>query len=291
MRRTLATFAAVAAAATLPLAPPAAAEPAAEPAAYSSYVALGDSFTSTGPMFPERVQLPCARSAGNYPSLVAHRLEPSEFTDVSCGGATTEHMAEPQWGIVNQPQFDALRPGTDLVTVGIGGNDIPFAEVVLTCGSMGLVAPAGSPCKDFYVSAGTDELAAKVRAVGPKVGAVLRGIRDRAPDAEVLLVGYPSLLPDSGANCWPLVPIARGDAPYLRDITKLLNRMLAERAAAEGAVFVDTYTSSIGHDMCEPPGEKWVEGILPTSPAVPVHPNGLGSRNQARQILATLGRS
>ncbi|WP_216210116.1 SGNH/GDSL hydrolase family protein [Amycolatopsis aidingensis] len=283
MRRALATFAALAAA-TLLLAPPAAAE-----STGYSYVALGDSFTSTGPMFPDQVELPCARSAGNYPSLVARELRPAEFTDVSCGGATTEHMTEPQFGIVNRPQFDALRGDTDLVTVGIGGNDIPFAEVVLTCGSMGLVLPVGSPCKDFYTSSGSDGLAAKVRAVGPKVGAVLRGIRDRAPGAEVLLVGYPSLLPDSGANCWPLVPIAAGDAPYLRDITKLLNRVLAEQAAAEGAVFVDTYTSSIGHDMCRPPGEKWVEGILPTSPAVPVHPNGLGSRNQARQVLAALG--
>ncbi|MFJ4100077.1 SGNH/GDSL hydrolase family protein [Amycolatopsis japonica] len=252
-----------------------------------SYVALGDSYTS-GTLIPNTVNLPCTRSDHNYPSLVAAKLAPRSFTDVSCSGAATPDMTGSQLLAGNPPQFDALKPDTDLVTVGIGGNDIPFSEIVLNCGARGVFVPHGSPCKNFYTSGGRDALTAKVRAVGPKVGKVLDGIHQRSPRAKVVLVGYPTVMPDSGANCWPSIPISDGDAPYLRDITKLLNQVLAEQASVHGATFVDTYTSSIGHDVCQLPFVKWIEGILPTSPGSPVHPNAAGTDNQARQVLAAL---
>src|SRR5690606_11900370 len=73
------------------------ADSAADHSAVNHYVALGDSYTS-GPLVPEqRPEIPgCARSTGNYPSLLAQRLDVAEFTDVSCGGASTEHMTAPQ---------------------------------------------------------------------------------------------------------------------------------------------------------------------------------------------------
>lgn len=254
---------------------------------YASYVALGDSFSSaTG--VPNQVNLLCTRSDHNYPSLVAKTVAPATFTDATCGGAVAGDMTGNQFGVV-APQFTALKPDTDLVTVGIGGNDIPFAEVVLTCGLPGVLVPVGAPCKTFYTLGGVDRLAAKVKAVGPKVDGVLKGIKQRSPKAKVLLVGYPVIMPDDGSGCWPLVPIAPGDAPYLRDITKLLNSVLSGVAADNGATFVDVYTASVGHDVCKLPGTKWIEGLLPTSPAAPVHPNVLGAQNQARQVLAALG--
>ena len=65
--------------------------------------------------------------------------------------------------------------------------------------------------------------------------------------------------------------------------------MLATEAAANNATFVDTYTASIGHDVCQAPGTKWVEGLIPTSLAVPFHPNALGEQEMARQVLAAQG--
>ncbi|GAA2786332.1 SGNH/GDSL hydrolase family protein [Saccharopolyspora taberi] len=256
---------------------------------YASYVALGDSFSSASGV-PNQVSLNCTRSDNNYPSLVAKELKPSSLTDVTCGGATTVDMTGLQLPTMNPPQFGALKPDTELVTVGIGGNDVPFAGVVMTCGSMGAFQPVGSPCKDHYTRGGTDRLAADIHKVGPKVGAVLDGIHQRSPRAKVLLVGYPALMPESGSGCWPAIPISAGDAPYLRDATKLLNTVLAQQAAAHGATYVDVYTSSIGHDLCALPGVKWVEGLLPTSPSAPIHPNLQGTQNQARQVLAALHR-
>ena len=77
--------------------------------------------------------------------------------------------------------------------------------------------------------------------------------------------------------------------PYLRGVEAELNNMLATEAAANNATFVNTYTDSIGHDFCQRTGVKWVEGLVPTSPAAPVHPNALGERAMAQQVLAATG--
>ncbi|CAM4102098.1 SGNH/GDSL hydrolase family protein [Nocardia ninae] len=261
---------------------------AAPPPTYPSYVALGDSYTA-GAFLPV-VEPRCGRADRNYPRLVAAAIKPGSFTDVSCIGATTKAMTDTQSPTGNPPQFEALKRDTALVTVGIGGNDVPAFEAVFNCAVRGASVPHGSPCKDFYTRNGVDTLAEQVRAVGPKVGAVLDGVHRRSPKAQVLLVGYPVQLPETGNGCWPIVPISDGDVPFLREKTKLLNQVLREQATSHGATFVDTYTSSIGHDMCQAPGTKWLEGPVPTDLAAPIHPNELGAQDQARQIIATLRR-
>jgi lysophospholipase L1-like esterase len=255
------------------------------------YVALGDSYTA-GPLIPVQTGQPpgCLRSDHNYPSLVRQTLRSSVFRDVSCSGATTEDMTSPQQvtGGANPPQLSALSGDTQLVTLGIGGNDIGFVEIIENCAVRSSTKPLGAACKDYYNRTGRDELDARIAATAPKVAAVLDAIHRRAPDARVLVVGYPTILPDSGPGCYPVVPFSPGDVAYLRQVEKHLNAMLADRATRGGAVFVDTYRTSIGHDICQLPGTKWVEGLVPTAPAAPVHPNALGMRNSANTVLHNL---
>ena len=255
-------------------------------------MALGDSYTA-GPLVPNQTGSPagCLRSTHSYPFLVAAGSGAATFTDVSCQGATTADMTHAQSVPLgtNPPQDKALSAVTTLVTLQIGGNNIGFSDIIIHCTTLSLTDPFGSPCKDYYTSGGTDRLRAKISAAAPKVAADLRGIHADAPNARVLLVGYPVILPNSGDGCWPVVPIAFGDVPYLRGVEKALNSMLASVAAANNATFVDTYTPSIGHDVCQAPGTKWLEGLIPTSPAVPFHPNMLGEQAMARQVLASVG--
>jgi lysophospholipase L1-like esterase len=266
--------------------------PSAASAAVGRYVALGDSYTS-GPLIPEQVGSPaaCLRSNHDYPSLVASAIGPSSFRNISCQGADTTNMAGAESVPLgtNPPQFSALTKGTSLVTVQIGGNDIDFWGIVTSCAALSFTNPFGSPCKNKYTSGGTDRLAAAISRTAPKVAKVVQGIHLRSPNARVLLVGYPDLLPNSGNGCWPLVPIAHGDVPYLRGVELKFNQMLASQAAANGATYVNTYTDSIGHDFCQLPGTKWVEGLLPTAPAAPFHPNAQGEKAMAKQVLAVLG--
>ncbi|HEU0127603.1 MAG TPA: SGNH/GDSL hydrolase family protein, partial [Pseudonocardiaceae bacterium] len=239
------------------------------------YVALGDSFAS-GPFIPvQRLDpLGCARSTRNYPSLVAEALGVAEFTDVTCSAAVTGNMTAPQEVPLgrNPPQFDALRPDTDLVTVSIGGNDVGYTDMIFTCGQLSVTDPLGDPCHRYATAGGSDLYAERILAAAPKVAGVLQGIREHSPEATVLLVGYLRILPPA-VGCWPVVPISRGDVPYLDGVQQQLTKMLAAQAENNGAVFVDPYAASLGRDTCQLPGVKWVEGIVPTSPAYPVHPN------------------
>ena len=269
---------------------PAAAEP--EQTPVQRYVALGDSYAA-GPLVPIPTGEPagCLRSNQNYPSVVAKELGVADFHDVSCSGATTENITGPQSVPLgeNPPQLDALASGTQLVTISIGGNDIGFGDIVTECAKRSPLQPTGSACKDHYTDGGTDQLARRIDEAAPKVARVLAAIDERSPDARVLLVGYPAILPDEGPGCFPLVPFSPGDVDYLRGVEKQLNAMLADQAAAAGAEFVDTYTPSIGHDACQLPGTKWVEGLVPTSPAAPVHPNALGMREIGGMVVDVLG--
>ena len=253
-----------------------------------SYVSLGDSYTA-GPIIPVQQTDPlgCLRSDHNYPHLVAAALGVSDFHDPSCSGAETGDMTNAQ-GVSpgpNPPQFDSLSTNTQLVTLGIGGNDIGFSEIVENCSSP---TPTGHPCQDHYVVNGHDELSDRIDMTAPKVAAVLQGIHQRAPRAQIFVVAYLAILPESGPGCWPQLPITPDDVPYLRGIEKKLNAMLATQAGANGAKFVDAYTASIGHDACQIPGFRWVEPAVPASPAAPVHPNLFGMQGYAAAVLARI---
>jgi lysophospholipase L1-like esterase len=261
-------------------------------AATGPYVSLGDSYTSAPLVpFPTGTPLGCGRSTSNYPSDVARAIRPSSFTDASCGGATTVDMTQPQ-GVTfgtNPPQFDSLGSSDALVTVGIGGNDAGLIGIAVQCAEIDAFAPTGNKCKDHYNAWGSDPNIAAVDATGPKVAAVLRGIHARAPQARVLIVGYPDGLPVNGSGCWPVVSFSPGDITYFNSLEQRLNGVIASAAAANSATFVDTFNSSIGHDACKLPGVAWVNGIVPNSVAFPLHPNQMGERNMADQVLAALG--
>ncbi|MHA6618354.1 SGNH/GDSL hydrolase family protein [Pseudonocardia sp. DLS-67] len=295
MRRSPALWVApvlIAVAAPMATAGPAAADPDQGPV--QRYVALGDSYAA-GPLVPIPTGEPagCLRSDHNYPSVVARELGVADFQDASCSGATTENIDGPQSVPLgeNPPQLDALTPDTQLVTITIGGNDVGFGDIVQECATRSPLQPTGSACKDHYTAGGTDQLAQRIDDAAPKVADTLAAIDGRSPDARVLLVGYPAILPDEGPGCFPVVPFSPGDVAYLRDVEKDLNAMLAKQAAAAGQDFVDTYTPSIGHDSCQPPGTKWVEGLVPTAPAAPVHPNALGMSEIGQVVAGAAGGS
>ncbi|MGQ0616056.1 MAG: SGNH/GDSL hydrolase family protein [Acidimicrobiia bacterium] len=255
-----------------------------------SYVALGDSYTA-GPLVPLPVGQPidCGRSDHNYPTLVAAALGITDFRDASCASAATRHLLAPQTGLfggVNPPQLDALQPGTDLVTIGIGGNDIGFADLVAAC--LQPPAPIGSPCSLPLTAGGTDQVTDNIRSAAPDVAAVVQAAHQRSPGADVYLVGYPAVLPDEGTGCYPYFPVLPDDVPYLRAKSKELNAMLAEVARANDATYVDIYPSSVGHDACQLPGTAWVNGIVVVPPSAPVHPNELGLANAAKVVEAAV---
>ena len=112
------------------------------------------------------------------------------------------------------------------MTVGIGGNDAGLIGVAEECAELDIVRPFGTACKNHYTSGGSDPNVAAINATGPKVAAVIQGIHARAPQAEVMVVGYPDGLPTNGSACWPLVPISAGDITYINSLETSLNTVL-----------------------------------------------------------------
>ncbi len=258
------------------------------------YVALGDSYTAA-PFVPDQVgDTPgCARSNRNYPSLVRAALGIAVFIDESCSAATTRHMTEPQsvTGGTHRPQFDGLRSDAKLVTIGIGGNDVGLVGAAIECTQRGALNPTGTACRSFHAKpGGGDRLVDEIAATAPKIAATIQAIRARAPEARVLQVGYPDVAPRNGRGCYPLVPLSDDDMTYLDEMMRRTNDMIEEQARANDVEYVDTYDDSIGHDVCTAPDVRWFEGLVPTQPAFPIHPNALGEASMARSVLRVLAQ-
>ena len=131
-------------------------------------------------------------------------------------------------------------------------------------------------------------MAAKIEAAKPKIAGVLQGIHQRSPQARVAIVGYPDVTPKNGESCYPMVPLSADDLRYIDELIIRINAMIAGQAAANDAEFVDTYSDSGGHDVCKLPPERWFEGLVPTEPAYPLHPNAKGEASMARSAIAQL---
>jgi lysophospholipase L1-like esterase len=261
-------------------------------AAPGPYVALGDSYTA-GPLVPTPTGSPilCGRSTNDYPADVARAINPSSFINASCSSATTVDMTQAQsldGGVQTAPpQFNALSSNDALVTVGIGGNDAGLISVAEECTALDILWPFGDRCKSHYQSGATNTELTAIDATGPKVSQVIQGIVARAPQAKVLVVGYPDGLPQNGSNCYPDVPFSSADVTWFNEMEIDLNTVLAQAAQANHVTFVDTFKSSIGHDACQG-SNAWVNGLLPTSAAFPLHPNQTGEANMAKQVEGAL---
>lgn len=248
------------------------------------YVAMGDSFSAGSgvlPLSPTATPL-CTQSAINYPHLIAQRSG-RILKDVTCGGATTADWTAKQFGVV-APQLNAVTSDARLVTIGIGGNDSNlFIGMILKCATAGLTTLGqGSPCKNIYGSTFETTIATKTY---PAVRTAIAAVRAKAPQATIVVSGYPQVLPPT-RGCFLTMPIASGDVPYVNGIEQALNAAVKRAALDNGATFVDMWAASAGRDACQRPSVRWVEPALLGTNYVPVHPNAAGERAYADQIMA-----
>jgi lysophospholipase L1-like esterase len=212
-------------------------------------------------------------------------------------------MTQPQGVPLNgtaPPQFDALHAGVDLVTVGIGGNDVGFVNEAESCLNLVPVSVPGAPhglggsCAAAFTAGGVDQIDQAIKATAPKLVTILAFIRRLAPNARILLVNYLDAVPLDGKGCWNIdVPVQNEDMAYLSSKFVEMNNMLGWMATLENVQVVDTFTPTIGHDVCRAPTVRDVEGVLPLSlnPLdinFPLHPNGAGAAAQTAAVYAAI---
>jgi hypothetical protein len=230
--------------------------------AFERYVALGDSYTAAPLIAGKSSNDGCFRSSNNYPSLVAAELDGTTFVDRSCSGATTVNMRRRQpnaFGGAPWPaQFRGLTKDTDLVTLGIGGNDFDlFSNLTGLCPRLRGTDPSGNPCQRTYAAGGTDTLLRDARRIQGRVAAVIRGVHRRAPDARIVVVDYPRISPTTG-TCPRRLPLSDGDYRWAAAVNAQLSASVRGAATQTGAEFVDLYAASDGHDVCS--DDPWVNG-------------------------------
>jgi hypothetical protein len=214
-----------------------------------SYVALGDDFTAAAAADSSPGDDGCARSDKNYPSLVAEDMHIKSEHDVSCPGATTASITTKTDVAKDQsvpPQIDAVDKDTDLVTMGVGLEDRDLLQHAF---EICLATPCGAKILPQTilsdVSAMSDALASAVRAV-----------QDKAPDSNIVLVGYPTITPDSG-TCDALPDVEQPSLDAASQVLDEINRELRATARETGVSYLDVARLSTGHELCS--GEPWVE--------------------------------
>ena len=209
-------------------------------AAAPGYTALGDSYSSgVGTRSYYDDGSGCQRSPYAFPVLDAARLGVA-LTFAACSGAVVADVQNSQLG--------SLGAGTGYVTVSAGGNDAGFASVLLQCAQ-----PWPTTCWGEI-----DSSRAVIRDVLPaRLDGLYAAIRSAAPNARVVVVGYPRLF--NGEECNLAARISAGEQAELNATADLLADTLAARAAAHGFGFADARGPYGGHSVCD--DVEWINGL------------------------------
>ncbi|ANP55076.1 hypothetical protein J2Z21_003446 [Streptomyces griseochromogenes] len=245
---------------------PATAQPVPEAVA-AGYVALGDSYSSgagAGDYLPSDTR--CKRSGRSFPVLWAEAHKPPSFGFTACNGAGTTDVLEGQLG--------PLGAGTGLVTVTAGGSDVGFSTAMTTCALGGT-----SRC----LSAVSSARSAMDRALPGNLDRLYSAIRDRAPAARVVVLGYPHLYRLSGSCALGLTD---SDRAAVNDAVDHLDEVIAERAAGHGFTYADVRAAFTGHEICS--SSPWLHSVDLLAITESYHPTAPG---QSLGYLPVLDRA
>ncbi|AXI80535.1 SGNH/GDSL hydrolase family protein [Peterkaempfera bronchialis] len=223
-------------------------------AAGGQYVALGDSYSAgVGAGSYLSSSGSCYRSTKSYPYLWNASHSPSSFSFVACSGATTADVLG--------SQLSALSSSTTLVSLSVGGNDAGFADVMTTC-----VLNSESTC----LSAVSSARSYITGTLPGKLDSVYAAIRAKAPNARVVVLGYPHMY-KIGGSC--IIGIGDTKRSAINAAADDLATVTAKRAADAGFTFVDVRGVFTNHEICS--GSSWLNSTtLPIYESY--HPNSSG---------------
>jgi lysophospholipase L1-like esterase len=263
------------------------------------YIALGDSFSSGEGVPPFRpgtdellpVRDTCHRSFHAYPALIAGRRSSLRTWGFwACSGATIADMTHANRENPGEiAQLNRIAPpGTsdprvDLITLTIGGNDADFGDVTTACLLAHLIPRSRGCAGDWRV-----RVHEAIAATGRKLAPLYRAIHARAPNARILVLGYPDPFPatapqSSRCRLW----FDPTDLRFLHDQGNRLDATIRNAALAAAAhVTYLAPTGFGGHDVCSQ--SPWFIGPSVLHLGYSFHPNALGQRELAKIALAAL---
>jgi lysophospholipase L1-like esterase len=256
------------------------------------YVALGDSYSSGlgSDVDPTKSQPiantydpasgQCYRAYKAYPALLANNLG-AQLRNVSCAGATTSTILN--GGQFGQPaQIEAVTSDAQLVTITIGGNDIEFG------GTMNCIAGRDCDINAPEVQATLDVLH---NHLYNRVAAVVAAVQQRAPNARILIGGYPQIYPNEGSSAGVCSAyLNQSEMGGWNYIQNTMNDTLRNVAVNNGGNvrYVDPYLSTSPFmkksisgqtkDACSTWNQKTINAYGTVNPDSALHPNILGQQ-------------
>jgi lysophospholipase L1-like esterase len=233
-----------------------------------NYVALGDSYSSgTGAGDYISSSGSCDRSTNAYPEQWAGANSPASFVSVACSGATTADVLA--------SQVSALSASTTLVSITIGGNDAGFSSVMETC-----VLASTSTCVNAVKTAETF-VAGQLPA---RLDSTLQTIAADAPNAKVVVLGYPDLYDLS--NSGSCIGLSTQDRAALNQGADDLDNALQAAAEANNDTFADVRGQFGGHEICD--SGSWLHSVDIFAISTSYHPTAAG---QELGYLPVFGRA
>ena len=235
-------------------------------AAAPSYVALGDSYSSgVGTRTYISDGTSCQRSTYAYPSLVAAQ-KGYALTFKACSGAKIPDV---------NGQLGALTTSTRYVTLSVGGNDAGFSSVLTEC---------AQPWWSSNCNRAIDRAQSYIVNTLPgALSTLYTSVRSEAPNAKVVIVGYPRVF--NGEDCNAATFFSPAEETRLNQTADLLNSKLSAAAAARGFSFANPTSRFVGHAVCDDP--EWLNGLSnPISESY--HPNRTGQSAGYTPLVAGL---
>lgn len=274
----------------------------------SRYVALGDSFQSgegapayePGTATDDTGGTPenrCHRSLKAYPQLVFDTPGTGQrFTFSACSGATIATLYDrdgkengPPWN--ENAQIDDVGGDATLVTIGIGGNDVEFANTLQECILANVTRQ--TPCNDTMdaqVTALIDGITQPEAGVRlSRLQKAYSDLRKRAPRARILVMGYPRFF-RSGNITGGCAGVRPSDQLWINEKIRQFDEAIRSNVTQMGLDYVDTYDLPEGHELCSdvPIDEEFLNGIVPLNKEHSYHPKTYGHARIAEAVLNQL---
>lgn len=251
----------------------------------TNYIALGDSYASGEGAYQ---YLPgtddpnnrCHVSGRSYPFLLDRWLGLDSTHSVACSGARMNNIAMGHISEASQntkmPKDQSLGkwlPGykwqiehikdpsnpVDIVTVGISGNDIGFANKIKRC------AYPGNCFDSTYERV---QIAMEINFQFERVANLLsllrREVLKKSPTAQVYLIGYPQIFSSSGSykgSCGANVRLTYNEVSMATSLITYLNNTLRQAAAKAGVNFASVEGALVGHRLCDGSAIAGVNGL------------------------------
>lgn len=235
-------------------------------ASADNYVALGDSYSSGTGTGSYTLSSSCMRGVYAYPYVVSQQRPNTSLNFVACSGATTTSLMSSQIGAVNS--------STNVVTVTIGGNDIGFASLILQC-TLGSCNTALNNTRNALPG-----------SLNSKLDTVYSAIENQAPNATVVVLGYPRLFSSSG--CLGTTGISSSERSNANLLADKLDQTIAARAAAYGFTYKSAISSWTGHAVCS--SSAWLNGLNIFATSESYHPNRNGnSQGYVPMVRSVIG--